>query len=81
MEIEAILRRAVDCGASDIFVAAGLPLTFKIKGEQQRNGDKAEPFCFFHGFHNVPALSSSHFMRLGTMIIWRVPYGLCVTIF
>lgn len=38
MEIEAILRRAVDCGASDIFVAAGLPLTFKIKGEQQRTG-------------------------------------------
>ena len=43
MEIEAILRRAVDCGASDIFVAAGLPLTFKIKGEQQRTGQPYTP--------------------------------------
>ena len=43
MEIEAILRRAVDCGASDIFVAAGLPLTFKVKGEQQRTGQPYTP--------------------------------------
>ena len=43
MEVEAILRRAVDCGASDIFVAAGLPLTFKIKGEQQRTGQPYTP--------------------------------------
>lgn len=43
MEIEAILRRAIDCGASDIFVAAGLPLTFKIKGEQQRTGQPYTP--------------------------------------
>ena len=43
MEIEEILRRAIDCGASDIFVAAGLPLTFKIKGEQQRTGQPYTP--------------------------------------
>lgn len=37
MEIETILRRAIDCGASDIFVVAGLPLTFKVRGEQVRD--------------------------------------------
>lgn len=36
MEIEQILRHAIDCGASDIFVVAGLPLTFKVRGDQQR---------------------------------------------
>lgn len=43
MEIEQILRRAVDCGASDIFVTAGLPLTFKVKGEQLREGPSYTP--------------------------------------
>lgn len=36
MNIEQILRQAVDCGTSDIFVVAGLPLTFKVKGGQKR---------------------------------------------
>ncbi len=36
MEIEQILRQAIECGASDIFVIAGLPLTFKVNGEQVR---------------------------------------------
>lgn len=36
MQIEQILRRAIDLGASDIFVVAGLPLTFKVRGSQQR---------------------------------------------
>lgn len=38
MNLEEILRHAIDCGASDIFVIAGLPLTFKVSGEQQRAG-------------------------------------------
>ena len=36
MEIEQILRQAVETGASDIFVVAGLPLTFKVRGAQIR---------------------------------------------
>lgn len=36
MQIEQILQQAIDSGASDIFVVAGLPLTFKIHGVQQR---------------------------------------------
>ena len=31
-----ILKNAVERGASDIFVVAGLPLTYKVRGEQQR---------------------------------------------
>ena len=37
MKIEQILSRAIEMGASDIFVVAGLPLTFKVQGSQQRD--------------------------------------------
>ena len=37
MQIEQILSRAIEMGASDIFVVAGLPLTFKVQGSQQRD--------------------------------------------
>ena len=36
MQMEQILRRAMDLGASDIFVVAGLPMTFKVRGTQVR---------------------------------------------
>lgn len=36
MDVERVLRLAVENGAADIFVVAGLPLTFKIRGAQQR---------------------------------------------
>lgn len=36
MSLEEILRYAMDNGASDIFVVAGLPITFKIQGKQKR---------------------------------------------
>ncbi|MCQ2555146.1 MAG: PilT/PilU family type 4a pilus ATPase, partial [Clostridia bacterium] len=36
MEIERIFKDAINCGASDIFIIAGLPLTFKINGMQKR---------------------------------------------
>ena len=39
MKLEQLLRRAIDCGASDIFVVAGLPLTLKVRGAQQRLGE------------------------------------------
>ena len=35
MEIISILKEAVTSGASDIFIVAGLPITFKIKGNIQ----------------------------------------------
>ena len=37
MQIEQILSRAIEMGASDIFVVAGLPLTFKVQGSQRRD--------------------------------------------
>lgn len=37
MKLEDILRHAIACGASDIFIVAGLPLTFKVQGQQQRD--------------------------------------------
>lgn len=43
MEIEQVLRQGVDCGASDIFVVAGLPLTFKVRGSQQRQEGRLTP--------------------------------------
>ena len=35
-ELDLILTQAVELGASDIFVVAGLPLTYKVQGRQQR---------------------------------------------
>lgn len=40
MEIEAILKHAIEIGASDIFVVAGLPLTYKVNGVQQRQQEE-----------------------------------------
>lgn len=36
MEIQTILKQAVDQGASDLFIIAGLPVTLKLDGEQLR---------------------------------------------
>ena len=36
MEIHDILQKATAAGASDIFLVAGLPVTFKCGGRQQR---------------------------------------------
>ena len=43
MEITDILKRALDLGASDIFVVAGLPLTYKVSGRQRREGEPLMP--------------------------------------
>jgi twitching motility protein PilT len=40
MSIEEILKNAVAADASDIFLIAGLPLTYKCSGSQNRIGDK-----------------------------------------
>ena len=39
MEILSILHNAIDKGASDVFIVAGLPLTFKIHGMQTRQDE------------------------------------------
>ena len=43
MEIRQMLKQALDCGASDIFIVAGLPLTYKVNGRQQRVGERLMP--------------------------------------
>lgn len=43
MTIQEILGYAVDSAASDIFLIAGLPITFKHNGQQQRHGDMLMP--------------------------------------
>lgn len=36
MDVRGTLRQAVEMGASDIFIIAGLPLTYKVDGRQRR---------------------------------------------
>lgn len=43
MEIALILKRAIELGASDIFVVAGLPVTYKVNGRQCREGAALHP--------------------------------------
>ena len=42
-ELFVILQQAVTLGASDVFVVAGAPLTYKVNGHQQRCGDMLRP--------------------------------------
>lgn len=37
--LEEVLKRAVESGASDVFVVAGVPVTYKVKGAQVRSDD------------------------------------------
>ena len=39
MALNDVLKTATENGASDIFIIAGLPVTYKIKGVQQRSDD------------------------------------------
>lgn len=39
MDVQSILGQATELNASDIFLVAGLPLTFKCKGHQERLGE------------------------------------------
>lgn len=40
MELNTILTNAIQKGASDIFIIAGIPVTYKVKGMQDRQGDE-----------------------------------------
>ena len=43
MEMEVVLRRAIEVRESDIFVVAGLPLTYKVNGRQLREDEMLTP--------------------------------------
>lgn len=43
MDITVILKRALELDASDIFIIAGLPVTYKVNGRQQREGTALKP--------------------------------------
>jgi len=44
LNIQEILQKAIDAGAADIFLVAGLPVTFKCSGRQERlPGDRLYP--------------------------------------
>ena len=38
-----VLKEAAECGASDIFLIAGLPVTYKVKGQQKRGEGILKP--------------------------------------
>lgn len=43
MNLQEMLQSATGKGASDIFVIAGLPMTYKVKGKQIREGENMTP--------------------------------------
>lgn len=44
MKLDKLLNNVVECGASDVFVVAGLPLTYRVDGQQRRSqGDPMRP--------------------------------------
>lgn len=58
MDIQEILRQAVAAGAADIFIVAGLPVTFKSDGRQQRlPGDMLKPEDIGHVVETIYELS------------------------
>lgn len=56
MNITDVLKQALELGASDIFVIAGLPLTYKVNGRQQRVGERLMPEStrdFVEGIYSI----------------------------
>ena len=43
VDITVILKRALELEASDIFIIAGLPVTYKVNGRQRREGEALKP--------------------------------------
>lgn len=43
MDIQAMFQRAIDLQASDVFIIAGLPVTYKVNGRQKREGEPLAP--------------------------------------
>lgn len=53
MEIREILKSARDVDASDVFIIAGLPLTFKVDGRQSRAEGRLMPTQTAEIVHNI----------------------------
>lgn len=56
MNITDVLKQALELGASDIFIIAGLPLTYKVNGRQQRVGERLMPEStrdFVEGIYSI----------------------------
>ena len=47
MDIQQILQKAIDLDASDIFLVAGLPVTYKCNGHQTRGNERLFPDGIF----------------------------------
>ena len=56
MEMEVVLHRAIEVRASDIFVVAGLPLTYTVNGRQLREGEMLTPADTAHLVEGIYAL-------------------------
>lgn len=63
MEMEAVLHRAIEVRASDIFIVAGLPLTYKINGRQLREGEMLTPDDTAHLVQGIYALCGRDLRR------------------
>ena len=63
MEMETVLHRAIEVRASDIFIIAGLPLTYKINGRQLREGEMLTPADTAHLVEGIYALCGRSMSR------------------
>lgn len=67
MDILEILKKAVEADASDVFLVAGLPVTFKCDGRQQRGRDALlkpdDIVLLVEGIYAVSGRSRSHLDR------------------
>ena len=63
MEMDAVLHRAIDVRASDIFIIAGLPLTYKVNGRQLREGEMLTPADTAHLVEGIYALCGRNMDR------------------
>lgn len=64
MDIQAILTRATQCGASDILVLAGLPIAYKVNGVILREGERLLPADTAELTQAVYALSTGRTMQI-----------------
>ena len=64
MEVRQMLQQALDCGASDIFIIAGLPLTYKVNGRQRRCGERLMPADTEAALRAIYALAGRDAARL-----------------
>ena len=57
MDIQQILEKAISLGTSDIFLVAGLPVTYKCNGRQVRDGERLLPDAIYALVDEIYTLS------------------------